>query len=230
MERIMFADPANPSSLGPALLTSIGAVIVAGIAGVFAWLSNSKSNRNAADIQEYKSATDRDLERLKAKLEHGQLISTTQWNAEFNAYQALWKAFVPVRTIARKIVKREGELTDIGLVVGDVSEELKIENIKKLLQQYAAKSSECVAAINEHAPFYAADIRKKANEAHALAHEIFQSTLAMVVARQKGQSIQTETEEKREKELDDLMLGTDALEEIIRKRMSDVRVFNPAVV
>jgi hypothetical protein len=66
------------SPLGPALLTAIGAVIVAAIAGAVALLSNSRSNRNSADIQEYKSATDRDLERLKTKLAHGQLISSTQ--------------------------------------------------------------------------------------------------------------------------------------------------------
>lgn len=226
----MFADPNNSSPIGPALVASIGAVVVAAIAGVFAMLSNRKSDRNTVDIEEHKSATNRDLARLNTKLAHGQLISTTQWNAEFSAYQALWKSFVPVRTIAQKIVKREGELTEIGLQPGDVSEDLRIENIKNLLKKYATKSSECVAAINEHAPFYPAEIRKKANEAHLLAHQIFQTSLAMVVARQKGQSTSPDAEKKRDRELADLVEATDSLEEMIRNRMNDVQVFNPSVV
>ncbi len=44
---------------------------------------------------------------------------------------------MPVRTIALKIVRREGELTNIGLEPGYVSEELKIENIRNLLQSYS---------------------------------------------------------------------------------------------
>jgi hypothetical protein len=224
----MFADPnSSPSS---ALLLPICTVIAAVVAAGAAIWSNIKSSRNAVDIQEVKSGVDRDLEHLKSKLSHGQLISTTQWNAEFSAYQELWKSIVPVRTVARKIVKREGELSDIGLESGDVSEEVRIENVKKLLHQYAVKSSVCVAAINEHAPFYAADIRKKANEVHGLAHQIFQTNLAFVVARQKGQLLPTDTEAKRQKELDDLMAGTDSVEEMIRKRMNEVQVFNPAVV
>jgi hypothetical protein len=224
----MFADP--NVSIGPSLMTSIGAVITAIIAAIVALWSNSKSNRNAVVIQDVKSGIDRDLERLKAKLMHGQLISSTQWNAEFSAYQELWKSIVPVRTIARKIVKREGELPEIGIEPGDVSEGLRIENVKNLLHQYATKSSACVAAINEHAPFYAADIRKKANEVHSLAHQIFQTNLALIVARQKGQSVPTDKEAQRQKELDDLMADTDALEEMIRKRMSDVKVLNPVIV
>jgi hypothetical protein len=227
----MLVDPANSSAspLGPAFIAALASGIVAIIAGAVALRSNSKSNRNASDIEQYKSATSRDLARLNTRLAHGQLISSTQWNAEFGAYQALWKAIVPVRTIARKIVKREGELTDIGLEPGDVTEEAKIENIKNLLHKYAQKSSECVAAINEHAPFYPADIRKKANEVHAQAHQVFATNLALVVARQKGQPVSIEAETARHKELDALMDGTDALEEMIRKRMSDVQVFNPMV-
>jgi hypothetical protein len=212
-----------------ALITAAASLVTSLVAGGIALWSNNKSNHNAIDIQNVQSGVDRDLERLKAKLGHGQVISSTQWNAEFNAYQALWKSIVPVRTLAHKIVSREGELPAIGIEPGDVSEEVKIENVKNLLHQYATKSSACVAAINEHAPFYAADIRKKANEVHALAHQIFQTNIALAVARQKGQSSPTDTEAKRQKELHDLMAGTDTLEDMIRKRMSDVQVFNPVV-
>ncbi len=210
------------------LLSPSATLFAAVIASIAAIRGNVRAEKNASDLAKLKSATDRDLARLNSKLAQGQLISTTQWNAEFGAYQALWSAFVPVRTIARKIVLREGELTELGLESGDVSEEVKIENIRKLLQQYAAKSSECVSTINKHAPFYAADIRKKSNAVHALAHQIFQTNLALLVARQKGQPLAIDTESKRNKELDDLTTGTDAIEEMIRKRMNEVQVFNPA--
>jgi hypothetical protein len=210
-------------------ITAGASLIVALVAGGFAIWNTSRANVNATQMQDYKSAVDRDLARLNAKLTHGQLISSTQWNAELSAYQELWKSIVPVRTIARKIVLREAELTFIGLEPGDVSEENKIVNIQNLLHKYATKSSECSATINEHAPFYAADIRKKANEVHALAHQVFQTNLAIAVARQKGQPLPADVEAQRQKELYDFMAGTDALEEMIRKRMSEVQVLNTSV-
>ena len=218
-------DANNP--LGPPLLSAIGAVIVAVIAGGVALWSNRKSNRNAVEIQDFKSAVDRDLERLKAKLEHGQLNSSTQWNAEFNAYQTLWESFVPVRAQAIKIVDREGELPEIGIELGDVPEHLLVEKAKQLLKEYAKTTSKCMHAINVHAPFYAADIREAANEVYVLAHMVFRTNLAVFVARQKGQAPADQA--KRQKELNDLIAGTDALEEMIRKRMNAVQVFDPVM-
>ena len=92
------------------LIIAGASLIVALITGGIALWNNSKVNDNAVVIQDVKSGIDRDLERLKAKLEHGQLISSTQWNAEFYALQSLWKSMVPARSLARKIIMREGEL------------------------------------------------------------------------------------------------------------------------
>jgi hypothetical protein len=217
-------------ALTASLITAGASLIVALVAGGLTLRNGSKANKNERDIQEVKSGIDRDLERLKAKLEHGQLISSTQWNAEFNAYQALWKSMVPVRTVAHKIVTRESELPVIGLEAGDVSEETKIANIKRLFEQYIEASKQCMLAINEHAPFYAADIRKKANEVHGLAHVVLQANLAVLVARMKGKSLPTDqtiiAEEERRKELTALMSGVDSIEEMIRKRLSEVQVLN----
>ena len=72
-----------------AFITAGASLIVALIAGVIAVWNNSKTNKNAGDIEELKGAVNRDLERLKAKLSHGQAVSSTQWNTEFAAYQAI---------------------------------------------------------------------------------------------------------------------------------------------
>jgi hypothetical protein len=212
------------------LITASASLIVALVAGGIALWNSSKVSENAVVIQDVKSGIDRDLERLKAKLEHGQLISSTQWNAEFNALQALWKSMVPVRSLARKIVLREGELVVLGLEAGDVSEEAKIEIFKRLLEQYTQAAQQCMLAINEHAPFYTADIRKKANEVHGLAHVVLKTSLAGFVARAKGKSLPTDqtiiADEERRKELTALMSGVDSIEEMIRKRLNEVQVLN----
>jgi esterase/lipase superfamily enzyme len=36
----------------------------------------------------------------------GQVVSSTQWNAEFASYQAIWKGMEAVRTLADKLVLR----------------------------------------------------------------------------------------------------------------------------
>jgi len=213
-----------------ALMTAGASFAVALIAGGLGLWNGSKANKNALDIQKVKSGIDRDLERLKAKLEHGQLISSTQWNAEFNALQALWKSMVPVRSLARKIVLREGELVVLGIETGDVSEEAKIEIFKRLLEQYTEAAQKCMLAINEHAPFYTADIRKKANEVHGLAHVVLKTSLAGIVARAKNKSLPTDqaiiAEEECRKELIALTSGVDSVEEMIRKRLNEVQVLN----
>ncbi len=228
----MFADPNN--SFGSVLLSSVVTAVPAlGAVGVAIW-SNIKTNRNALAIQDIKGAIDRNLEELKAQLAHGKLISSTQWNAEFNAYQALWKSIVPVRSLAHKIVMREGELPLLGLETGDVSEETKIANIKRLLTEYTQASNLCVLAINEHAPFYAADIRREANDVHGLAHVVLQTNLAALVARMKAEALplgqSASAAEKSRKELKALMEGVDRVEDMIRDRMNGVRVFNSFTV
>lgn len=212
------------------LITAGASLIVALIAGGIAVWNSSKVKGNALVIQDVKSGIDRDLERLKAKLGHGQLINSTQWNAEFNAYQTLWKSIVPVRSGALKIVTRESELPILGLEAGDVSEEAKIANLKRILEQYVESSKKCMLAINENAPFYAADIHKKANEVHGLAHVVLNTNLALLVARMKGKSLPADqaipAEEERRKELAALMSGVDSIEEMIRKRLNEVQVLN----
>jgi hypothetical protein len=116
------------------------------------------------------------------------------------------------------------------LEAGDVSEEAKIDIFKRLLEQYTEAAKHCMLAINEQAPFYSADIRKKANEVHGVAHAIQKATLAALVARQKGKSLPADqaivAEKERLKELSALMSGVDSIEEMIRKRLNEVQVLN----
>ena len=148
------------------LIASVAAVLAAVVTGIFTFGISERTRDHAVELENLKSYFSKDIESLKARLGHGQLISSTQWNAEFTAYQALWKSLVPLRALANKIVNREGELATIGLEQDDVPEGLKLANIENLLRQYAEASQTAMAAINEHAPFYPADIRKKANEVH----------------------------------------------------------------
>ena len=214
-------------------ITAGTSLIVALGSGGFTIWNTGRTNANATQLQDYKSAFDRDLARLNAKLTHGQLISSTQWNAEFNAYQALWKSIVPVRSIAHKIVMRDDELDALGLEDGDVSEKNKVENIDRLLKRYADAVRESMFAINEHAPFYAAGIRKRANEVHGLAHVVWKTNTVVLVARMKGKLLSADqaliAEEERRQELKALFDGVDSIEEMIRARMADVRVFNPVI-
>jgi hypothetical protein len=216
--------------LAASLITAGASLVVAlGAGGLGLW-NVSKASKSALDIQDFKSGIDRDLERLKAMLEHGQLISSTQWNAEFNAYQVLWKSIYPVRALATKLVSIDGELTEIGIVKGDFSEVEMEKRIFDLLQKYASALTECVTTINEHAPFYLADIRQSANEMHAFGNRIHKTHSAAFVARQKKQM--TYSEQVRAAQLEYLqelltyVKSVERVEELIRTRMASVQVLN----
>jgi hypothetical protein len=72
-------------------------LIVALLSGAITLRNGSKTYENSLGIQDLKGAVDRDLERLRAKLSHGQIVSSTQWNAEFSSYQAIWKGMASAR-------------------------------------------------------------------------------------------------------------------------------------
>jgi hypothetical protein len=100
-----------------ALIAAGASLIVALLSGAITLRNGSKTNENSLGIQDMKDAVDRDLERLRAKLSCGQIVSSTQWNAEFSSYQAIWKGMVAVRTLATKIVLREDELIELACPV-----------------------------------------------------------------------------------------------------------------
>lgn len=199
------------------LIGLFSAVIAAIVSGIFGLINVHFTSKNTTAI-----------EQLKARLGHGQVVSSTQWNAEFNAYQTLWKSMVPLRGIAHKVVMRESELAELGLEAGDVAEADKIENRKKLLQKYVTALTDCMHAINEHAPFYDADIRKASNDVHSLASVIRKREMSALIEQQKNQHPTKEQATDRDKEnreaLSKLMAGIDNIEDLIRKRLGAVQV------
>jgi|SRR5260370_1189419 hypothetical protein len=89
MSRLEIAAPMNT----PAVFTTIAsfsAVIAALVSGFFTRRNTEETQRNALKLEQFKQDLSHDVEQLKAKLGHGQIVSSTQWNAEFDA-QALHK-------------------------------------------------------------------------------------------------------------------------------------------
>ena|SRR5580700_10956948 len=101
--------------------TATAALVAAIISGAITLWNGRKTNANSVDIARMKGVVDSDLARLNAKLSHGQLINSTQWNAEFATYQAIWKKMVPVRTTAVKLVRRESDHPCVEVCVARVS-------------------------------------------------------------------------------------------------------------
>jgi hypothetical protein len=223
--------PINPNALAViGIVASFSAVIAALVSGIFVVVNGHITNKKTKEIEQLKSELSGEIERLKAQLGHGQVVSTTQWNAEFGAYQALWKSMVPLRTIAMKIISRESDLAEFGLVQGDVSESDKIKNKELLLARFARAISDNTHAVNDNAPFYLADIRNASNGAHVFAHVIFKTHVSALVAQKKGQTstpAQAELFElQSRKEIVPLMEKIDCVEEMIRNRLNAVRIMN----
>jgi hypothetical protein len=200
----MFAET-NSSPIVPAFITAFGPWVVALTATGFGIWNTLKL---------------RELERLKTQLGHGQLISSTQWNAEFNAYQSLWKSLVPLRASIYKLTRREDELAKIGVDRIDLNPQISLETRQALLGRIAKMLSDSMLAINEHAPFYPADIRAMANDAQSMAHGIYSKHVAAVVSELKKLPEIINTEQ----ELQTFSQTIDNLEELIRARMAVVRV------
>jgi hypothetical protein len=139
-----------------ALIAAGASLIVALSSGAITLRNGSKTNANSLQIQELKGAVDRDLERLKAKLSHGQIVSSTQWSAEFSSYQAIWKGIVAVRTLATKIVLREAELTDLGLPGDYLASTDRVEIRKALIHRFVEAAQGLLLAVHDNAPFYPA--------------------------------------------------------------------------
>ena len=204
------------------------AVIAAVVAGIFTWRNTVRVNRQTRESADFQGAVTRDLERLKARLDHGRLVYGVQWNAEFGAYQALWAAFVPVRGTAQKLTTRDEGLVNLGIVNGDVSPEASISSLTALLERYVKELSACMVAINANAPFYEGAIRALSNEAHELAYSIFEIHGGLLVQLKKrlalGKWKDPSPPEGAEQAWKAFVAGINGIEIAIRKRMEEVRV------
>jgi len=204
-------------------------VIAALVSGIFGLINRRGTDSNSLAIEKLKSELSEGSERSKAQLEHGQVISSTQWNTEFNAYRELWKTVVPVVTLADRLVFIDEDLAEIGLEQNDLLEEHMNGRVLGVLQKFTSALTDCLHAIHEYAPFYPADIRKNAGEMHKLGKQIHRTHMIAMVARQKGQlpAMDADAGDQQKQELFRLLESIDGLEELIRKRLASVQVLNP---
>ena len=211
-----------------ALIAAGASLIVASLSGAIALWSSSKSSANSLAIQNLKGAVDRDLERLKAKLSHGQIVSSTQWNAEFTSYQAIWKGMVAVRTLATKIVLREGELIDLGLPSEYLASADRLEIRKDLIQKFVKALQDLLLAVHDNAPFYPEPIRGAANDTHRAAIDLVDKNLAALTHFVKGVDVIKDEQFTTDCKvlLRVIMEGVDRVESLIRGRLAAVEVVN----
>jgi len=216
-----------------ALITAGVAVIVAISSGAIALRNQNKTDQNSLDIQELKGAVDRDLERLKAKLSHGQIISSTQWNAEFSSYQAIWKWMVAIRTETNKIVFREDELLKLGLPPEFLASPQRVEIRKEMISKFVNAASSLLLAIHENAPFYPAPIREEANKAHEAVRELIDIHLAALGSYSADGTNRITNEQfvaDTKRLLRIIFEGVDLVENLIRERLASVEVTNTVKV
>lgn len=214
-----------------ALITAVASFIVAVVSGGIALWNGRKTSENSLDIASLNGTLGRDLERLKAKLAHGQLISSTQWNAEFTAYQAIWKEMCVVRSMAPKLAHRENEWKQLGLSETYVSVPERIEIRKELISKFIDAAGRLFSAIHNSAPFYPAPIREEANNTQGAAKDLIDKHLAAFIEfADKRVDITADPTFIAESEttLRAILEGVDRVEALMRDRLSDVQVVNGA--
>lgn len=213
-----------------ALVAAGASLIAALLSGGFTLWNSGRINANSLDLESLKGAVDRDLEKLRAKLAHGQTISSTQWNAEFTSYQAIWKAMVAVRTLANKIVLREGELIDLGLHDEYLASAARVEIRKDLIRKFTEASQGLLLAVHDNAPFYPAEIREVANETHGAAKDLIDKNLSAITHLLKGVDVTVSEEFSTESKtlFRAIAEGVDRVEYLIRARLAAVEVANRA--
>jgi hypothetical protein len=219
-------------AIAAVLITAVASLIVALIAGGMALWNRRRTDQNSADIQSLKGAIDRDLERLRAKLAHGQNVSATQWGAEFAAYQAIWKGIVEVQPLADKLVNREGELHQLGLPDDYLNNEVPLQYRQDLIHQLVIAAKGLLSAIHDNAPFYPAPIRYASNEAHKTTVQLLRKNFSAIAEAGKGNNIIQTREFYLEGSaiLLELIINIDIVESLIRERLAAVQVVNPIVV
>ncbi len=143
-----------PDTSTGAYVTAAVSLLGAVLSGGFVVWNSKKSNETLLALQDLKGTVDRDLEKLRAKLSHGQIVNSTQWSTEFGAYQAIWKGMVAVRTIASKIVFHDDELMKLGLPDDFLTSAQSVDTRKEFLKQFTQAASNLLFGIQDNAPFY----------------------------------------------------------------------------
>ena len=205
---------------------SVGVALISG--GIAVW-NRRRTDQNTGEIQHLKGTIDRDLEFVRAKLAHRQTVSTSQWGAEFAAYQAIWKGIVDVRPVADKLVNRERELHQIGLPDEYLNGEGRLKQREDLTHQLVTAAKGLLSAIHDNAPFYPAPIREAANDAQKTAILLVGRNLSAITGAMTGNNF-ARTEDfylETVAILAKLFEEIDKVESLIRERLAAVQVISP---
>jgi len=203
------------------VIASFSAVIAAIVTGIFTVRNNAAIQRNALTLESFKSDFSQDLEQLKARLGHGQVVSSTQWNAEFIAYQGLWKEMIKLRGMITKYATFEEELIEVGVAI-DLARGAAPAMLQANLKSFVVVLTDCTTVINEHAPFYPENIRNSANDVVRLARKFWAKFIAQTI----NNTADFEWSHARKLEAIEVMQGVDQLETMIRQRLASVRLIS----
>jgi len=208
------------------IVTAATALAVALITGVFTILNSRKANKTALDVEDFKSAVLSDLERLRAKLAHEQIVNTTQWNAEFAAYQGLWKGLVAVRLQVANSLVKESELAVISAPDEIFSRGQVAARMEGLAKSLYAAIQHSVSVVNDNAPFYPSEIRKRANKIIDAATDIWKKQVEALFAYSKGQDLMQQSEFWATLAIagEQAITEVDNVEELIRQRLASLKV------
>ncbi len=207
-------------------------LLVAFIAAGVSWSNSRQTVKNTRDVEDMKAAVNRDLETLKSKLSHGQLVNSTQWNAEFSAYQAVWAALATLQPIANRLVTREGKVEELGIPPEYFQAATRHQHRQKIATELSAAAEQLVSAIHNNAPFYPAPIREIADQAHKDAAKLlFANLAALSQITASYDPTQSETFIAENNALLKTIIGkTEKVQSLIRERLEAVQVVNPFVL
>jgi hypothetical protein len=212
------------------LITAGASLIVALVAGGLTLRNGSKANKNAFDIQDLKGAVDRDLERLKAKLSHGQAVSSTQWNVEFTAYQAIWQSLVSVRNQTVEIATYEKSMEMLNLL-SHLDADARLKSLYERTKSLDAALATFARAVQDNAPFYPQNTRHTAIVVLNQLRSLVEGLLSFVVAHGIDKEFWTDEQlipwrKLRNQEIEVALTEIESVEMAIRERLGSVRLFD----
>jgi hypothetical protein len=217
-------------SLIVALIAAGVSVLGVVINGAVNWGNANKANKNAADIEELKGAVNRDLERLKAELAHGQAVSSTQWDAEFDAYQAIWQSLVCVRNQTLEIATFEQSMTTLKLFAR-MDADARLKSLYERTKSLDAALTTFSKAVNGNAPFYPQHTRRTAVLVINQLRSLVEGLLTFVGAHGMDKEFWTDEQlipwrTLRDQEIETALKEIDNVETAIRDRLGSVRLFH----
>jgi hypothetical protein len=209
------------------LITAGASLIVALVSGSLTLRNGNKANKNSRDIEKLKGTIDRDLERLKAKLSLGQTVSSTQWNVEFTAYQAIWQSLVIVRNQTVEIATYEQSMEALNLH-SRIDADASLKGLYERTKSLDTALTTLARAVQDNAPFYPQRTRHTAVLVLNQLRSIVTGLLSFAIARKDGEIWSEEQmipwRTLRNKEIEVALTEIESVEMAIRERLGSIRL------